>query len=138
MNLVIIISLAILILLVSFLLFFLLKKSQKSIEDEKILDEKLESTVNKVFGMTANKIAYQSKNILQSEQDLLKTDLANKQATIEKLVKQLQEDLEQRQKEIREIEKQQIDKIGRVATAIEDHRVLTKDLKVSTEKLAKI
>ena len=66
MNLVIIISLAILILLVSFLLFFLLKKSQKSIEDEKILDEKLESTVNKVFGMTANKIAYQSKNILQS------------------------------------------------------------------------
>ena len=138
MNLVIIISLAILILLVSFLLFFLLKKSQKSIEDEKILDEKLESTVNKVFGMTANKIAYQSKNILQSEQDLLKTDLANKQATIEKLVKQLQEDLEQRQKEIREIEKQQIDKFGRVATAIEDHRVLTKDLKVSTEKLAKI
>ncbi len=132
------ISLALLILLVSFLLYFLLKKSQNSAEDEKVLDEKLESTINKVFGMTANKIALQSKNILQSEQDLLKTDLSNKQAIIEKLVKQLKEDLDQRQTEIREIEKKQIDKISRVATAIEDHRTLTKDLKVSTEKLAKI
>ena len=138
MNLVIMISLALLILLVSFLIFFLLKKSQNSADDEKILDEKLESTINKVFGMTANKIALQSKSILQSEQNLLKTDLNNKQAIIEKLVKQLKEDLDQRQKEIREIEKKQIDKIGRVATAIEDHRTLTKDLKVSTEKLAKI
>jgi DNA recombination protein RmuC len=138
MNLVIMISLALLILLVSFLLYFLLKKSQNSAEDEKVLDEKLESTINKVFGMTANKIALQSKNILQSEQDLLKTDLSNKQAIIEKLVKQLKEDLDQRQTEIREIEKKQIDKISRVATAIEDHRTLTKDLKVSTEKLAKI
>lgn len=132
------ISLALLILLVSFLLYFLLKKSQNSENDEKILDEKLESTINKVFGMTANKIAQQSKSILQSEQDLLKTDLNNKQAIIEKLVKQLKEDLDIRQKEIREIEKKQIDKIGRVATAVEDHRILTKDLKISTEKLAKI
>lgn len=138
MNLVIMISLALLILLVSFLLYFLLKKSQNSENDEKILDEKLESTINKVFGMTANKIAQQSKSILQSEQDLLKTDLNNKQAIIEKLVKQLKEDLDIRQKEIREIEKKQIDKIGRVATAVEDHRILTKDLKISTEKLAKI
>ena len=132
------ISLALLLLLVSFLIYFLLKKSTTSVADEKILDEKLESTVNKIFGMTANKIAQQSKTILQGEQDLLKTDLANKQEIIEKLVKQLKEDLDQRQKEIREIEKKQIDKIGRVATAIEDHRILTKDLKISTEKLAKI
>lgn len=138
MNLVIMISLGLLILLVSFLLYFLLKKGKTSAEEDKVLDEKLESAVNKVFGMTANKIALQSKSILQSEQDLLKTDLANKQAIIEKLVKQLQVDLNQRQIEIRDIEKKQIDKISRVATAIEDHRNLTKDLKISTEKLAKI
>lgn len=138
MNLVIVIFLILLILLVSFLLFFLLKKQKTAAEEEKLIDEKLESAVNKVFGMTANKIAQQSKSILQSEQDLLKTDLANKQAIIEKLVKKLQEDLNQRQVEIREIEKQQIDKIGRMTTAIEDHRLLTKDLKVSTEKLAQV
>ena len=132
------ISLALLLFLVSFLLYFLLKKGKTSAEEDKVLDEKLESAVNKVFGMTANKIALQSKSILQSEQDLLKTDLANKQAIIEKLVKQLQVDLNQRQIEIRDIEKKQIDKISRVATAIEDHRNLTKDLKISTEKLAKI
>jgi len=135
MNLVIIISLILLIILVSFLVYFLLKKQANLIEEDQILDEKLETAVNKVFGMTANKIAEQSKNILQSEQNLLKTDLANKQATIEKLVKQLQEDLNQKQKEIREIEKKQIDKISGVTTAIEDHRNLTKELKVSTDKL---
>lgn len=135
MNLVIIISLILLIVLVSFLVYFLLKKQANLMEEDQALDKKLETAVNKVFGMTANKIAEQSKNILQSEQDLLKTDLANKQATIEKLVKQLQEDLNQKQKEIREIEKKQIDKISGVTTAIEDHRNLTKELKVSTDKL---
>jgi DNA recombination protein RmuC len=136
MNLVIIISLILLIILVSFLVYFLLKKQANLIEEDQVLDEKLETAVNKVFGMTANKIAEQSKNILQSEQNLLKIDLANKQATIEKLVKQLQEDLNQKQKEIREIEKKQIDKISGVTTAIEDHRNLTKELKVSTDKLS--
>ncbi len=136
MNLVIIVSLLLLITLVSFLVYFLLKKQANLKEEDQALDEKLETAVNKVFGMTANKIAEQSKNILQSEQNLLKTDLANKQAIIEKLVKQLQEDLNQRQKEIREIEKKQIDKISGVTTAIEDHRNLTKDLKISTDKLA--
>jgi DNA recombination protein RmuC len=136
MNLVIIVSLILLLALVSFLVYFLLKKQAGLKEEDQALDEKLETAVNKVFGMTANKIAEQSKNILQSEQNLLKTDLANKQAIIEKLVKQLQEDLNERQKEIREIEKKQIDKISGVTAAIEDHRNLTKELKFSTDKLS--
>ena len=53
--------------------------------------KELEDMVNKVFGMTANKIALQSKTILAGEKDTIKTDLANKQEVIEKLVKQLQE-----------------------------------------------
>ena len=53
--------------------YFLFKRQQESSNDAKDLEEKLEATVNKVFGMTANKIALQSKNILQSERDTIKT-----------------------------------------------------------------
>jgi DNA recombination protein RmuC len=100
--------------------------------------KELEDMVNKVFGMTANKIALQSKTILAGEKDTIKTDLANKQEVIEKLVKQLQEDMKDRQDEIREIEKKQIDKISQVTTAVEEHRKLTDELRVSTQQLAKV
>lgn len=112
----------------------LLEKQNKSSD----LDEKLEETVNKVFGMTANKIAAQSKNILEGEKDVIKNDLENKQVVMEKLVKQLQQDMKERQEEIRAIERKQIDKISKVTTAVDEHRKLTEDLKASTEQLAKV
>lgn len=138
MNVVIIVFLVLLLIVISGLVYLLLKKQDSAIKDDQLLDERLETAVNKVFGMTANKIAQQSKSILQSEQGLLKTDLANKQAIIEKLVKQLQEDLKNRQVEIRNIEKNQIDKISKMTTSIDDHRKLTQELRTSTEQLAKV
>ncbi len=39
---------------------------------------------------------------------------------------------------IRSIEKDQIDKISKVGAAVEEHRLLTKELKISTEALAKV
>lgn len=138
MNAVILVFLILLLVGVGVLIYFLINKQKSEAGDAQALDEKLETAVNKVFGMTANKIAEQSKQILQSEQGLLKTDLANKQAIIEKLVKQLQEDLARRQDEIRDIEKNQIDKISKMTTSIDDHRKLTQDLKMSTEQLAKV
>ncbi len=100
--------------------------------------EQLENMIHKVFGMTANKIAEQSKQILSSEKDVIKNDLANKQAMMEKMVKDLRQEMSEQQKEIRAIEKEQIDKIGSVKTAVEEHRQLTKELKISTEQLAKV
>lgn len=117
--------------------YFLLKK----LLEEKISSqssEQLEDMVHKVFGMASNEIAVQSKGILQGEKELIKNDLSNKQAVFEKLIKDLRQEMGEQQKEIRSIEKEQIDKISSVKTAVEEHRQLTKELKVSTEQLAKV
>lgn len=100
--------------------------------------EQLEDMVHKVFGMASNEIAIQSKGILQGEKDLIKNDLSNKQAAIEKMIKDLRQEMGDQQREIRAIEKDQIDKISGVKTAVEEHRQLTKELKISTEQLAKV
>lgn len=119
--------------------FYLLIKNLLQRQNENTqLEAHLEDTVNKIFGMTANKIAAQSRNILAGEKDTIKTDLANKQAVIEKLVRQLQEDMKERQVEIRDIEKKQIDKISQVTAAVDEHRKLTEELRVSTQQLAKV
>lgn len=100
--------------------------------------EQLENMVHKVFGMAANEIAIQSKGILQGEKDVIKNDLANKQVMIEKMIKDLRQEMNEQQREIRDIEKDQIDKISKVGVAVEEHRLLTKELKISTEALAKV
>ena len=46
----------------------------------------LDGVVDRVFGMSAAKIAEQSRQILQSDKETIKVDLQNKQAVMEKLV----------------------------------------------------
>lgn len=121
--------------LISF--YFAIKKllqNKDSLQDE----AQLENMVHKVFGMTANKLVEQSKQALSGEKDVIKNDLANKQAMMEKMIKDLRQEMSEQQKEIRDIEKDQIDKISKVTTAVEEHRQLTKELKISTEQLAKV
>ncbi len=117
--------------------YFLLKKLLEE-KMGKNSDEQIEGMIHKVFGMASNEIAIQSKGILQGEKDLIKNDLSNKQAAIEKMIKDLRQEMGDQQKEIRSIEKEQIDKISSVKTAVEEHRQLTKELKISTEQLAKV
>ena len=101
-------------------------------------DEDLEGLVNKIFGMSVPKIAAQSKEILSSEKEAIKTDLANKQQVIEKLVGNLQKDLAERQKEIRGLEQDRVKKFSEITTTLTEHRKLTEDLKTSTEQLSKV
>lgn len=102
------------------------------------LEPDLEGTINKIFGMTANQVAQQSKQILASEREAISVNLENKQKTIEKLVKQLQDDIKTRQEEIRLIEKDRAHKFSEVSTAIDEHRKLTEKLETSTQQLAKV
>lgn len=118
--------------------FYFLIKKLLSESSAKQTNEDIEAMVHKVFGMASNEIALQSKGILQGEKDLIKNDLANKQAMIERMIRDLRQEMSDQQKEIRAIEKDQIDKISGVKTAVEEHRQLTKELKVSTEQLAKV
>lgn len=115
-------------------LYFLLRQLISKQQSEK----QLEDIINKVFGMSANKIADQSRQILIAEKDSIKTDLANKQSVFENLVKQLQEDLAKSQTEIRNVEQDRTKKFAQLTESLEQHRELTKELKVSTQQLASV
>lgn len=99
---------------------------------------KVEDIVNQVFGMSAAKIAQQSKQILEGEKDVIKAELESKQKAIETLVTNLQDDLKQRQEEIRGLERDRTQKFSEINKALEQHREITQDLKISTEQLAKV
>lgn len=115
-------------------LYFLLKRL---VEKSKSPDQ-IEDIVNQVFGESADKIAQQSKQILEGEKEVIQTDLINKQKAIEKLVSNLQEDIKVRQDEIRNLEKDRTQKFSEISKTLEQHKELTHDLKISTEQLAKV
>lgn len=115
-----------------FLLLFQLKANPSQAAND------LESVVNKVFGMSIGRITEQSKQVLESEKEVITTHLEHKQQVIEKLVRQLQEDMTKRQDEIRELERDRTKKFGEMTVAIEEHRKLTDELKVSTHQLASV
>ncbi len=98
----------------------------------------IEEIVDKVFGMSANKVAEQSKQILQGEKDHIKTDLANKQEIFEKLVKQLQDSMKVQQDEIRNLEKDRTLTFSQLRTSIEEQNKQTEALKTSTQGLERI
>jgi DNA recombination protein RmuC len=115
------------------LLYFALRQLVSNQQQRQI-----EEVVDKVFGMSAGKVAEQSRQILQSEKEAIKTDLANKQDAIEKLVRQLQDDIGKRQEEIRELERDRTRKFSELNNSLAEHRKIADELKVSTQQLAKV
>jgi DNA recombination protein RmuC len=130
--------LAVLICLGFGVLYFLLKNLLSNQRQPEKEQQQLEQMVDAVFGKSAQHIAEQSRQILASEKDSIKTDLANKQATIEKLVKSLQDEMRTRQQEIRELEQDRSRKFGEMTIALEHQRKLTDDLRVTTQQLATV
>jgi len=100
--------------------------------------EELEAVVNQVFGMSIGKITAQSKEVLESEKETIKSDLENKQKAIEKLVKDLHKDLDERQREIRSLERDRTKKFSEITTSLEEHRKIATELRTSTEQLSKV
>jgi DNA recombination protein RmuC len=100
--------------------------------------EEMEALVNQVFGMASQKIAEQSRQVLAGEKEAIHVDLENKQRSIENLVKTLQEEMAQRQAEIRNLEQDRTKKFSEIVTSLEQHRRLTDELKVSTQQLASV
>jgi DNA recombination protein RmuC len=115
-------------------LFFWLQKRLSTSSSE----TEMENMVHRVFSLSSQKIAETSKQVLAGEKDAIKVDLENKQRVIEKLVKQLQDDMAKRQEEIRSVEQDRSKKFGQLSTQIEEHRKLTKELETSTTQLAKV
>ncbi len=110
-----------LVLIVGFIaLYFLLKKQQPS-------GKQMEALVDRVFGMSAQRVAEQSKHILTGERD-----------AIEIVVKQLQQELHERQREIRLLDQDRIKSFGELSAGLKAQREMTEELRTSTEKLREV
>jgi DNA recombination protein RmuC len=101
-------------------------------------DSEIESVVDRVFGMSAQKVAQQSRNILQADKEAIHVDLRNKQLVMEKLVAELRSEMGDHQKEIRKAEKERIHEFSAIVKSLEHHNTLTNELKTSTDVLSKV
>jgi DNA recombination protein RmuC len=100
--------------------------------------KEMESLVQSAFGKSAQVIAEQSKLILQSEKNVIATDMAHRHKSIEELVERLQKDLEKQQSEIRLLEQDRVKKFGELVSSLESHRKLTDELNISTKRLSQV
>ena len=117
------------------LAFFL---RQQLAKQQQLQPDQLEQMVNQVFGKTASSIAEQSRQILASEKQVIQTDLSNKHAMIENLVKTIQQEMTTRQGELRTLEQDRIKKFAEMAGVLDSHRQLTEKLQISTDQLSKV
>lgn len=116
--------------------YFLYQTIQKQFKENQ--QEQIASMIDTVFGKSAAKVAEQSRQILQGEKEIIKTDLDNKQQVIEKLIGKLQEDMKVRQEEIRSLEQDRTKKFSELTSALDEHRKQTDELVISTKNLEKV
>ncbi len=93
----------------------------------RLQENKTKAIVNQVFGEITNKVGEQTKNILENDKD-----------TITELVKNLQLELKERQKDLRAMESERDKQFGEVKRAIEEHQKTTAELKTTTDALKNV
>lgn len=101
-------------------------------------DSQIEAVVDKVFGMSVQRVAQQSREILQSDKEAIHLDLNNKQMVMEKLVSQLKNEMDVHQREIRKAETDRVKEFTAIVESLEQHKNLTSELKASTDTLAQV
>src|SRR5690606_13203351 len=79
-----------------------------------------------------------AKERLESDKQQISADVAATKEAIEILVKDLKKDIDERQKEIRQLEQDRNLKLGEISKSIEEHKKLTSELHTSTSELDKI
>lgn len=79
-----------------------------------------------------------AKEKFDSDKQQISADMNAKKEAIELLVKDLKKDIDERQKEIRQLEQDRNLKFGEISKSIEEHKKLTADLHTSTSELSKI
>lgn len=79
-----------------------------------------------------------AKERLDGDKQQISADVAAKKEAIELLVKDLKKDIDERQKEIRQLEQDRNLKFGEISKSIEEHKKLTSELQGSTEELKRV
>jgi len=126
----------ILLVLIAVVLLYLLFKRNGNNED--LNEQKLHAVVNQIFGEVVEKVTQQAKGVLASDKEAIFKDNQYKKETIEKLVSELKEEINTRQEEIRSLEKDRNKKFGEISTAIEEHKKITSELKITTDSLSRV
>ena len=102
--------------------FWFIYSKLRSFGDGGVDEEKTKDIVNQVFGEMSDKIIGQAKAILEGDKEAIYKDNQNKKQTIERIVADLRKEIDQRQEEIRELEKDRNKKFGDISRSIEEHR----------------
>ncbi len=119
-------------------LIFLVKKLLDTQKQTQADEDQLEKIVDQVFGRSIEKIAKQSKRVLESDRETIKVDLENKHKQLEKLIGRIEDELERRDKELAQLEKARSQQFGELKRQLEDQRRVSEKLEVSTRELQKV
>ena len=118
------------------ILIFLIKKL---LDAQKQPDEAdLEKLVDQVFGKSVEKIAKQSKQVLEGDKEAIKVDLDNKHKQLEKLVTKIEQELKRRDQELIQVEKARSQQFGELKRQLEEQQRISEKLEVSTRELQKV
>jgi len=116
---------------VFFIISNILKKRSETEDLSTLLDKKLPDAIKSA----SEHMLIVAKQQLGAETKDIKTDLSNKKESIEKLVKQLQDEVKQSNKKIEDAERERIGSFRALKQEVEGHRKITEQLSVSTDSL---
>jgi DNA recombination protein RmuC len=85
-----------------------------------------------------NTVISVAKERLEGDKQQMSAEFSAKKEAIETLVKDLKKDIDERQMEIRSMEKDRNLKFGEISKSIEEHKKLTSELQGSTESLRRV
>lgn len=98
----------------------------------------LKRLVDEVFGLTNERVTAQSKQVLEGQREIIQTDLQNKQAQLNDLIKGMSELVDKRQVEIKQLEKERAEQFGSLAKQLQEQQRVTEQLRSRTEELTRV
>ncbi len=127
-------------LIVVFILRSQIFKGSKRDSEEaaKLIETQLRVMIPEMMTQSSQQLVMMANEKLGSEKKEIKTDMENKRAEIERLVKQIQVDLKDNQKMLTEAEKERIDSFSKLKERLESQTKITEQLRVSTDELKRV
>lgn len=116
---------------ISIIVFFVLKKKDNT-------DEILISKLNESFPQIIDQVINVANQKLVAEKENIKIDMENKRDEISRLIKNIQEELRLSQNKLELVEKERIGSFATLKQQLEEQKVLTENLKVTTDNLRKV
>lgn len=121
-------------LLIGFIVYNLKKKTESTTDLATLLESKLPDAIKKA----SDQILILAKQQLGAEKQDIQTDLKNKKESIEKLIKQIHDELKSTNEKVEGSDRERIGSFRALKQEIESHRKVTDQLSVTTEGLKSV